>query len=333
VRAGQFDEHSLIEVFQGKGGGILDTWRRLVEEEQLHHLLREEDQSVVEEVTSALVEIATEHLPNASRELERIQNQLESAVPPVDAEFNLGDAITLTTTASNQLDDVVDRLAHWRRWSRAAQTLGELLDAQQKLLDKTRDATPQLLGRLPEELDETESKLLEDLASEQQELAKQLAELPPAPGSQSQTWRNARATAEEQMQLSARNLTLNQLSQASSHQDQAIGAMQELSKASGASTEGNAETTSESEKSEGAADRAPSGPTEAQLREVIAKQSELREKTEQTLELLSTPSANRPELEAELKRLSEAQAELARQVEAWQAASASEPPSKEKPRE
>lgn len=331
LRAAQFDEHALIEGFQGKGGGILDTWRRLTEEEQLHQLLRAEDQSVVEEVSSALDEIATEQLPSVSRELERLQTQLESAAPPADSEVNLGDAIDLATTASNQLDDVVDRLAHWRRWSRAAQTLGELLDAQQKLLDKTRDATPQLLGRLPEELDEAETKLLEDLANQQQELTRQLAELPPPPGSQSQTWRNARATADEQMRLSARDLALNQLSQASSHQDQAIGAMQELSKASGAVAEGNAGTTSEAEKGEGAADRTPSGPTEAQLREVIGKQSELREKTGQTLESLKKPGANRPELEAELKRLSEAQAELARQVEAWQAAS--EPTNMEKPHE
>jgi hypothetical protein len=318
IRATQFDEQRLIEAFHGKGDGLLDVWQKLIEEERLHALLSESDENVAGEVSTLLIEIGQRRLPEVARELERLDGIADAADASSDAP-GLDQALNLAAKASDQLDEVVDLLAHWRRWSRAAQTVGELLQAQQAMLAQTREATPKLLGRLPSELDEDEAELLQELTSGQEHLAQQLAELSPPPGLQAEGWRNSRAAADEQMRQAARDLSRNQLSQASSHQEQAVRAMQELANAGGrGDARDSTDAEPKNEQSEGAA-RPRSGPTEAQLREVIAKQAELKEQTKQTLDALAKPAANRSVLEAELTRLSKAQAELAKQVEAWQA--------------
>ena len=329
ARAAQFDEQAIAESLLNPANGLIEHWRRLVEEQTAQRLLSDEDSALLNGVTDDLEDIAKQDVAALLRELESLQ----AISVPGEMELRFENSAKDAEKASDHFDAVVDRLAHWRRWTQAAQTIGELLDAQQKLLEETRAAAPGLLGRLLDELNDDEKRKLEDLAAKQSELGKQLAGLPPPPESHGDGWRNAKSIADDEMRQAARDLALNQLSQADSHQDRALNAMRELSKA-GASGGGEGSQSGKGQKeADGAAERTRTGPTEAQLKEVIVKQSELRERTKVALESLSKTGANKSAVQAELARLSVAQAELAKLVEAWQSAAAIEESNKEPPRE
>ncbi len=329
ARAAQFDEQAIAELLSNPASGLIELWRRLVEEQTAQRLLSDEDTALLNGVSNELESISQQDVPAVLRELDRLQESSASG----EAELRFDTAAKDAEIASDHFDAVVNRLAHWRRWVQAAQTIGELLDAQQKLLEETRGAAPGLLGRLLDELSDEERRKLDRLAARQSKLSQQLAGLPPPPESHGDRWRDAKSLADDEMRQAVRDLTLNQLSQADSHQDLALNAMRELSKVGATGGSDGAQLENSQKEADGATERKRTGPTEAQLKDVIVKQSELRERTKVALESLSKPGANKSAVETELARLAVAQAELAKQVEAWQSAAAIEESNKEPPRE
>lgn len=329
ARAALFDEQAIGESLSNETSGLLASWRRLLEEQSSQRLLSEADEPLLEELTHDLETIATQDIPAAINALEGIQTDASSK----DVLPNLNQAAEDAGVASIHIQAVIERLMHWRRWTRAAQSMEELLGAQEKLLVETRSAAPGLLGKLLEELTEEERRKLEDLAAKQAELGRQLEDLPPPPASNGENWRNAKGIADEEMRQAARDLTLNKLSQADSHQERALSAMRDLSKAGAAAANEGSPTDRPPSDSNRPAEGKKKGPTEAQLKEVIALQTGLRQRTKRALEALDNPGANKVALEAELVELATAQAELAKQVEAWQSAALDSRPKEERPRE
>lgn len=325
ARAAQFEQQSLGGEFSGKSSAILETWIRLVEEQQLHQFLSETDQSTVNQITQDLTSIAEQNLPAVQRELERVQSLHAEGQA---AQASLTKATELASGAAERIAEVANRLSHWQRWSRTAQTVGELLNAEQELQSLTREAAPKLFGRLPEELDDEEAKLLRELAEKQSRLREQLAELPP-PGQDLQAdpeaWRSLRDLADSQMSQAARDIALNQLNQADSHQSQALEAIKKLADERASHGPGRNERQDSTSDTNQGPQPPRTGPTEAQLKEVIDRQTALHEKTRKALSALKQPRANKTALEAELAELAKAQSELAAQVETWRKANEERP--------
>lgn len=322
ARAAQFDQRSLLEGFSSQRGGVLDAWKQFALEQDSHQFASGADQEQLEFVTNELTSITEQDLPAVLQELDRIQSADES----LDiAQIDLSSAANLAQKASDRLSMVVDRLTHWRRWSRTSQTVEELLSAEQRLQEQTREVARKLTGRLPEELEGEESRLLNDLAARQLALARQLTELPTPPGALETPWRGAREAAGAQMSQAARDLRLNQLHQADVHQTQAIEAIRKLSQEASLGAEPEAERTDAAREPNAAAQGPRSGPTEAQLKEAIERQVVLQEKTRKALAALDKPGADKQALQAELTELAKAQAELASQVDSWQAKSEETP--------
>src|SRR5204863_7088054 len=145
-----------------------------------------------------LTPIANEQLPEMLRQIDRTQ----SLIGAVELKDEAKELARGATNLHVRLQDIVERLVNWRRQSQTSETIAGLLKAQQQLLEKTLEAGPPLLGKLPEELTEAELALLNDLAEKQALLARQLADIPP-PGESQKSWNGARGTADEEMRQAA----------------------------------------------------------------------------------------------------------------------------------
>lgn len=313
IRAARFDEHAILEMLNGPAGGLLESWKAWLAQREAHQLVSEEDRERFEQVTEALELTSTRDLPNLLEKLDRaaLQSQTETLQQEV------GDAALNAAAIRDRLQDAVDRLAQWRRWAQATQTIDEVLSAQQQLLEQTRDAAIDLLGRLPEELSEAERERLENLSDRQSELAQQLAELPPPPSSVAAAWSQARSEADEAMRQASRDLTRNQLSQASQHQERAMEAMRRLS--SDDALRG-APSTAEPPRT-GETPPAPrAGPTAEQVQKALERQIAIREETERIVQAIQRSEIEPNAAKQKLAELAKEQADLAQQLEAWQAA-------------
>lgn len=316
LRAARFDEQSLLELFAANPGGIVESWSRWIAQRQSHQLQSEADQQRFEPITNELSAIAYEQLP-------QILHQLDRALSQSSADERQSDTAMVAENSERlhrRLQEIVNQLTHWRRQSLASETVTELLTAQEELLEQTRQASPDLLGRQNAELSDDESSRLRELSTAQASLAQRLSTLA-APLDSNASWSDQRAAVDEEMRRAASDLSQNQLHQAAKRQDRALQGMRQLTRGEASSQE-EPNAANPNAATAGAPPPEPiaAGPTAAQVREVLARQIELREQTALALDALARPGADPRQIRKELDRLATEQNKLAKQVESWQTA-------------